>query len=94
LKIDQSFVRKIGERPAREDTAIVRSIIMMAHNLGMAVIAEGVETAAQAAFLQAERCDEVQGFLYAKPLPLNEFEEFLVAAQIRSVARQEKTSAA
>ena len=58
------------------------------------VAGKGVETAAQAAFLQAERCDEAQGFLYAKPLPANEFEEFLVAAQIRSVARQEKTSAA
>jgi diguanylate cyclase (GGDEF)-like protein/PAS domain S-box-containing protein len=90
LKIDQSFVRKIADRPAREDTAIVRSIIMMAHNLGMDVIAEGVETAAQAAFLHAERCDEVQGFLYAKPLPADEFEEYLVAARIRAAASARK----
>jgi EAL domain-containing protein (putative c-di-GMP-specific phosphodiesterase class I) len=77
IKIDQSFVRKIANNPSREDTAIVRSIIVMAHNLGLEVIAEGVETAAQAAFLRSEKCDEVQGFLYAKPLPKSEFEEFV-----------------
>src|SRR2546421_1682548 len=77
IKIDQSFVRKIADNPTREDTAIVRSIITMAHNLGLEVIAEGVETPAQAAFLQAEKCEEAQGFLYSKPLPISEFEEFL-----------------
>ena len=77
IKIDQSFVRKIADQPTREDTAIVRSIIIMAHNLGLEVIAEGVETAAQAAFLRNEKCEEVQGFLYAKPLPVFEFEEFV-----------------
>jgi EAL domain-containing protein (putative c-di-GMP-specific phosphodiesterase class I) len=76
IKIDQSFVRKIADNPSREDTAIIRSIIVMAHNLGLEVIAEGVETAAQAAFLRAEKCEEVQGFLYSKPLPLADFERF------------------
>lgn len=84
LKIDQSFVRKITDKSALEDTAIVRSIIVMAHNLGLQVIAEGVETPAQAAFLQIQKCEEVQGFLYAKPLPVEEFEEFVRSRQMRS----------
>jgi len=77
LKIDQSFVRRISART--ENTAIVRSIIVMAHNLELEVIAEGVETPAQAEFLQAEGCDEVQGFLYSKPVTDDEFQEFLRA---------------
>ena len=56
-------------------------MIVMAHNLGLEVIAEGVETPAQAAFLRAAQCEEVQGFLYAKPLPGVEFEEFLRSSQ-------------
>jgi sensor c-di-GMP phosphodiesterase-like protein len=55
----------------------VRSIITMAHNLGLDVIAEGVETEAQAEFLRQENCDHAQGFLYAKALPANEFERLL-----------------
>jgi EAL domain-containing protein (putative c-di-GMP-specific phosphodiesterase class I) len=77
LKIDQSFVRKIAEKPVPEDTAIVRSLIVMAHNLGLEVIAEGVETAAQAAFLRAEKCDELQGYFYARPLPAADFAAYL-----------------
>ena len=57
LKIDQSFVRKIADKYTPADVAIVRSIIVMAHNLGLEVIAEGVETATQAAFLRAEKCE-------------------------------------
>ena len=53
----------------------------MAHNLGLEVIAEGVETPDQAAFLQAEGCDEVQGFLYAKPLANADFEAYLRSNQ-------------
>jgi diguanylate cyclase (GGDEF)-like protein/PAS domain S-box-containing protein len=80
IKIDQSFVKKISDKG--QDAAIVRAIIVMAHNLGLEVVAEGVETPAQAVFLQAEGCDEVQGFLYAKPLPIAEFEKFVRASQI------------
>ncbi len=77
IKIDRSFVQKIGETSTPKDAAIVRSIIVMAHNLGLEVTAEGVDTLAQAAFLQAHHCDEVQGFLYAKPRPVIEFEALL-----------------
>ena len=86
IKIDQSFVRKISAN--NENTAIVRSIIVMAHNLGLAVIAEGVETSAHAAFLQAEGCDEVQGFLYAKPLPNEDFEAYLRSSRDEFKARR------
>lgn len=79
IKIDQSFVRNIAEGSRPEDTAIVRSIIVMAHNLGLAVIAEGVETAAQEAFLRAEKCEELQGYFFARPLSMEKFAEFLRA---------------
>jgi len=57
----------------------VRSIIVMAHNLGLEVVAEGVETAEQAAFLRAEHCEEAQGYLYARPMPAQDFEALLRA---------------
>jgi EAL domain-containing protein (putative c-di-GMP-specific phosphodiesterase class I) len=82
IKIDQSFVQKISDND--QDTAIVRSIIILAHNLGLAVIAEGVETFAQARFLHAQGCEEVQGFLCAGPLPQAVFEEFLRSHQTDS----------
>lgn len=63
IKIDRSFIQKIGEQSPAEDTAIVRSILVMGKNLGLEVIAEGVETAAQADFLKAEGCIELQGFI-------------------------------
>ena len=77
IKIDRSFVRNITDNT--EHAAIVRSLIAMAHNLSLEVIAEGVETEAQAAFLLKESCEEAQGFLYAKPLPAAEFEAYLRA---------------
>ncbi len=77
IKIDRSFIQKIGASSAAEDTAIVRSIIVMGRNLGLEVIAEGVETRAQAEFLEAEGCPELQGFLFSKPLPANAFEHYL-----------------
>jgi len=81
IKIDQSFVFNLAE--SAESDAIVRSLIAMAHNLGLEVIAEGVETDTQEAFLINERCEEAQGYLYAHPLPAAEFEAYLRAKQIR-----------
>jgi EAL domain-containing protein (putative c-di-GMP-specific phosphodiesterase class I) len=75
LKIDQSFVRDISTDA--EDKAIVSAIINMAHSLGLQTIAEGVETAAQLAFLQSQGCHEVQGYYYSKPLPCDQFDAFL-----------------
>src|SRR5262245_50060239 len=75
IKIDRSFVARITDDA--EDAAIVRSLIAMARNLELEIIAEGVETQAQAAFLQEELCQEAQGFLYSKPLPAAEFEAYL-----------------
>ena len=75
IKIDRSFIGKITDDAG--DAAIVRSLIAMAHNLGLEVIAEGVETTAQAAFLLKQKCEEAQGYLYSKPLPAAEFEAYL-----------------
>ncbi len=77
LKIDQSFVRHIGTKAS--DSAIIQTIIGMANNLGMEVIAEGVETQAQRDFLEANGCMLYQGYLFGKPVPLDEFTALLSA---------------
>ncbi|HSM97892.1 MAG TPA: EAL domain-containing protein [Gallionella sp.] len=75
MKIDQSFVRNIGKKST--DSVIVQTVIGMANNLGMEVIAEGVETDAQRAFLEHAGCMAYQGYLYGSPVPLEVFEEML-----------------
>jgi diguanylate cyclase (GGDEF)-like protein/PAS domain S-box-containing protein len=75
IKIDCSFIAKVTDDA--EIAAIVRSLIAMAHNLKLGIIAEGVETETQARFLLEERCEEAQGFLYAKPLSAADFEAYL-----------------
>jgi len=80
IKVDRCFVSRMNEDG--RDAAIVRSLIAMAHNLGLSVIAEGVETEAQAAFLRAEQCSEAQGFLFGKPLAAAAFAAYLATARI------------
>lgn len=75
LKIDRSFIKDLGENPA--DAALADAIVVMAHKLGIKVIAEGVETAAQRDWLVNAHCDYVQGFFYAKALPPAEFIKLL-----------------
>ncbi len=77
LKIDRSFVEGIVTRP--KDLAIVSSIIGLARGLGFRTVAEGVETEEQKRFLRAIQCDEMQGYLFSRPLPKAELEQLLVA---------------
>jgi EAL domain-containing protein (putative c-di-GMP-specific phosphodiesterase class I) len=72
---DCSLTRDVADDPG--DAALVRAAIAMAHSLQLRVVAEGVETDAQKAFLQAEGCDMAQGFLYARPQPGKAFCERL-----------------
>ncbi|MYM91980.1 EAL domain-containing protein, partial [Rugamonas sp. FT82W] len=75
LKIDIAFVRDVTSNP--DDAAVVDAIIAMAHSLKLEVVAEGVETAAQLAYLGRQRCDQIQGYHYSRPLPAAQLERLL-----------------
>jgi EAL domain-containing protein (putative c-di-GMP-specific phosphodiesterase class I) len=86
LKLDQSFVRDIGVNPA--DAIVVKAVISMGRSLKHRVIAEGVETPEQLAFLRGLNCDEGQGYYFSRPLPAPEFAKLLKGA-----IRQRESSA-
>ncbi len=90
IKIDQSFVRNIGVDP--DDEAIVQATISMAHQLNMEVVAEGVEQEDHLKFLAAHHCDELQGFLFCRPLPADSFSSMLLEREALAVRRQSLSS--
>lgn len=79
LKIDQCFIRKIDQNP--KNAAIAQAIMMMAHQLNLRVIAEGVETPAELAFLQKNGCDDLQGYLFSPPVNAKIFTQMLQSKQ-------------
>ena len=75
LKIDRSFITDVTTDP--NSASLVLALVTLAHNLGLKVIAEGVETEEQLNFLKLIRCDEYQGYLLSKPVPRSEFLELV-----------------
>lgn len=71
LKIDRSFIRHVDTDP--ENAAVVKAIIYLANNFGLEIIAEGVETESELAFLQSNGCTQIQGYIFGRPVPVDEF---------------------
>ena len=84
VKIDQSFVRDLTTNP--KDAEIAATVISMAHNLDLGVVAEGVETEEQLAFLKQRDCDEMQGYLFSRPVSAEALQEILVQDDRSQVA--------
>jgi len=84
LKIDRSFIRDVNER--HDDAVITRAIINLAHNLGLHVIAEGVETPGQLDFLRGQGCDLIQGYLISRPVPPADLEKSLANGAFEKLA--------
>lgn len=84
IKIDRAFIINLGRNP--QSAAIVRAVIDLGHGLEMSIIAEGVETVEQLAFLAKEGCDGVQGYLLGKPLPIGKYAGLVGRAEIMELA--------
>src|SRR4029450_13911726 len=85
IKSDRSFVRALPSD--KDDAAIAMAVIAMGRSLELAVIAEGVETEEQLAFLKGDDCDQLQGFLLSKPLDPEAFDRFLDESRRPAAAR-------
>jgi diguanylate cyclase (GGDEF)-like protein len=85
LKIDKAFVQQLPHR--REDSAITAAIISLAHNLGVGVVAGGVETAEQLAYLTARDCTSAQGFIFSPPVPAEQFESLMLSGRWSRINR-------
>lgn len=85
LKIDRVFVSNLESSP--DDLVLCEAIVVMAHKLGLKVIAEGVETAAQRTALEIAGCDFIQGYLFSRPLPMAQFEAMLDAPRSGASSR-------
>ena len=78
MKIDRWFIVSVSGR--RDAVAVLQAIVTLAHNLGMEVVAEGLESAEQVALLQALDCDRGQGFYFARPMTADAAESFIIAS--------------
>ncbi len=86
LKIDRSFIMHLDNPDASRDRAIVETIIRMGHQLGMTIVAEGVETKEHQRLLRELQCDQLQGYLYSRPLPVPELHKYLQRSLVSTVS--------
>jgi len=89
LKIDKSFIRDLADDPT--DAAIATAVINLGHNMNMKVMAEGVETEKQLAFLEEHDCDQLQGFLFSRPVPARQLEPLLIRGILHQAERSSST---
>ncbi len=84
IKIDRSFISDVDSNP--HSAAIVRGVLGLAHGLDLPVLAEGVETQQQLAFLKKEGCDELQGYLMGRPRPIEEYADWMAGDPLPDVS--------
>jgi len=90
LLIDRSFVEEVGHD--HEARAVCRAAIALGHAFGLRIVAEGIETEAQAQFLVAERCDEGQGHLFCRPMPLADLLDRILSAEKTATGSVQRAS--